>query len=218
MTAVAPDGSPVELFRHLPPGEDLAVVAAAVGPRPAAVLDLGSGAGRLANPLAEAGHEVTAVDEEPAMLAAVRGCRTVLTRIQDLDLGRGFDVVLLAGNLVNVDDDRRRAAYLRTCRRNVAAHGSVLVQRVDPVWAATAQAFESEHDGVAFQMRDVVADGEVLAATVRYRTAEVDATHRFHLRVLDDAAIEGLLHGAGLRLAGWLDARATWLQAVPADG
>jgi 2-polyprenyl-3-methyl-5-hydroxy-6-metoxy-1,4-benzoquinol methylase len=36
------------------------------------VLDLGAGAGRIADPLAELGHRVTAVDESPEMLAHIR--------------------------------------------------------------------------------------------------------------------------------------------------
>lgn len=46
----------------------LALAARANGP----VLELGAGSGRLAVPLAEDGHEVTAVDLDPAMLARAR--------------------------------------------------------------------------------------------------------------------------------------------------
>lgn len=46
----------------------LALAARAAGP----VLELAAGTGRLAVPLAEAGHDVTAVDIDPAMLARLR--------------------------------------------------------------------------------------------------------------------------------------------------
>ena len=75
----------------------------------ATVLDLGCGTGRLANELARWGHAVHGVDESAAMLTHVHpDVRTVQTRIQDLDLGRRFDVVVLASQLVNVADGRIR--------------------------------------------------------------------------------------------------------------
>ena len=50
----------------------LALAARTGGP----ILELGCGTGRVAVPLAAAGHEVTAVDIDPAMLEAPRGART----------------------------------------------------------------------------------------------------------------------------------------------
>jgi hypothetical protein len=38
------------------------------------------------------------------MLAHVRGAETVRGRIEELALGRRFDVVLLASHLINADD------------------------------------------------------------------------------------------------------------------
>ena len=45
---------------------------------------------------------MTAVDNSPAMLEHVAGAETVLTDIAALDLGRCFDVVVLASHFVNV--------------------------------------------------------------------------------------------------------------------
>ena len=53
----------------------------------ASVLDLGSGPGRIANPLARAGHDVVAVDDSQAMLDHVEGATTVLADLWTLDLG-----------------------------------------------------------------------------------------------------------------------------------
>jgi SAM-dependent methyltransferase len=57
-------------------------------PLGAAVLDLGSRTGRIGHRLIELGHPVTAVDDSPEMLGRVRGAQTVLSRIEELRIGR----------------------------------------------------------------------------------------------------------------------------------
>jgi SAM-dependent methyltransferase len=84
---VAPDGSPVEIYRRLPPGGEAELIHGAVG-RHASILELGCGAGRVTHELVRLGHWVTAVDESAEMLAHVRGAEVVETVIEELDLGR----------------------------------------------------------------------------------------------------------------------------------
>src|SRR5688500_20002169 len=101
MTIYAPDGSPVEAFAVLPPGPAPDLLDAVLPPA-ATVLDLGGGAGRIAHALAAKGHRVTLVDQCQAMLDHVHGgIEQHLADIEELDLGRTFDVVLLASFLVN---------------------------------------------------------------------------------------------------------------------
>lgn len=75
---------------------------ASFGPR--SVLDAGCGTGRVAIELARRDIEVVGVDLDPAMLgAAVRKAPElawVQADLAALDLGRTFDVVLLAGNVM----------------------------------------------------------------------------------------------------------------------
>jgi SAM-dependent methyltransferase len=74
--------------------------------RPATVLDAGCGTGRVAIELARRGHDVVGVDVDPAMLEAARAKAPNLTWLEaDLtdpafDLGRTFDIVVLAGNVL----------------------------------------------------------------------------------------------------------------------
>ncbi len=71
---------------------------------PASVLDAGCGTGRVAIELARRGLDVVGVDVEPSMLAQARAKAPGLPWVQadliSLDLGRRFDVVVLAGNVM----------------------------------------------------------------------------------------------------------------------
>ena len=70
------------------------------------VLDAGCGTGRVAIELAARGHRVVGVDADPRMLDTARAKAPALTWIQgDLaspggDIGAGFDLILLAGNVM----------------------------------------------------------------------------------------------------------------------
>jgi len=68
------------------------------------VLDAGCGTGRVAIELERRGYSVTGVDVDPAMLARARAKAPELPWIEadlaGLDLGRTFDVVVAAGNVM----------------------------------------------------------------------------------------------------------------------
>lgn len=83
---------------------------------PGSVLDAGCGTGRVAMELSRRGHPVVGVDVDEAMLAAARAKAPDLAWVHGdladpaLDLGRTFDVVLMAGNVlifVPVDSEDR---------------------------------------------------------------------------------------------------------------
>ena len=213
---VAADGSPVELYSRMPTFGEPDLVHASI-PAGVSILELGSGAGRMTHRLIALGHAVTGVDSSAAMLAHVRGAETVLASIEELDLGRTFGCVLLASQLVNVDDDAQRAAFLATCARHVAPDGVVLLQRYDPSWVADPRPSESTREGVTIRVLDPVRDGERLSATVEY---EVDGRRWRHgpftSRILDEDELTARLGVAGLALDRWLDDRRTWLAAAPA--
>ena len=73
-------------------------------PAPATVLDAGCGTGRVAAYLVGEGYDVVGVDVDEEMLRVAREDLPDLDwRLADLatlDLGRTFDVVLLAGNII----------------------------------------------------------------------------------------------------------------------
>ena len=73
---------------------------------PGSVLDAGCGTGRVAIELSRRGHEVVGVDVDTAMLERARakapGLAWVRGDLTDarIDLGRTFDIVVMAGNVL----------------------------------------------------------------------------------------------------------------------
>ena len=194
---VAPDGSPVEVYLRLPSRGEGELVAAALPP-PASLLELGCGTGRVTQQLVARGYSVVAVDESPEMLAHVRDAETVCARIEELDLGRRFDAVLLLSNLLTVEAEQRRA-FLEACAR----HGDLLVVETLPLaW----QPPESESLRVD-RSEDGVVHGEVFY--------DGGGSHAFAMRVFaDEAELAGAL--GKWRLDRWLDRDRGWFTAVRA--
>lgn len=212
---ITPDGCAVEFYARLSDFGEPAIVHDAAGAG-ASILELGCGTGRITHPLVALGHQVVAVDESPEMLAHVRGAQTVCARIEDLSLGRRFDVVLLASHLINATGIPVRTAFLAACRRHVADDGCVIIQCHGPDWFATATESESMRDGIVFRLRDVSRPGpDLVSATVEYVIGDQCWTQTFTAMSLDDAALATVLADAGLRLDRYLTQDRTWLRAVP---
>ncbi|MGH9179960.1 MAG: class I SAM-dependent methyltransferase, partial [Acidimicrobiales bacterium] len=97
---------------------------------PASVLDAGCGTGRVAIELARRGVEVVGVDLDPGMLAGARAKAPHLDwREGDLatvDLGRPFDVVVMAGNVMIFLEPGREAAVVANMARHVAPGGALV--------------------------------------------------------------------------------------------
>jgi SAM-dependent methyltransferase len=207
----------VELYSLLPPLGEPEVVHAAI-PTRASILELGAGAGRVTHPLLELGHPVVAVDESAEMLARVRGAETVRARIQELHLGRRFEVVLLASFLVNTPDRELRRRFLTACHEHVRHDGCVLVQRHEPRWFDQAAEGERTGGGITFRLRDLTRPGPgLLTATVEYQVGERVWTQWFTAERLDDDQLAAALGGAGLAADAYLTADGSWVRAVPAS-
>lgn len=113
-------------------GVDVHGEAAFVAARsPATVLDAGCGTGRVAVELARRGMEVTGVDVDAGMLDTARRTGAAVEWVEHdlttLDLGRTFDVVLLAGNVPLFTPPGTEVALVERCARHVARPGGVLV-------------------------------------------------------------------------------------------
>jgi SAM-dependent methyltransferase len=94
---------------------------------PLSVLDAGCGTGRVAIELARHGIEVVGVDADASMLATAARRAPELTWVEadltSLDLGRSFDVVVLAGNVPLFTPSGTQAALVAGVARHVAPGG-----------------------------------------------------------------------------------------------
>ncbi len=99
-----------------------------LGPR--SVLDAGCGTGRVAIELARRGIDVVGVDLDPSMLAAARAKAPHLTWITgdlaSIDLGRAFDAVVQAGNVMIFLAPGSEAAVVGAMARHLRAGGALV--------------------------------------------------------------------------------------------
>jgi 2-polyprenyl-3-methyl-5-hydroxy-6-metoxy-1,4-benzoquinol methylase len=97
---------------------------------PASVLDAGCGTGRVAIELARRGVDVVGVDLDDGLLAAARtkapDLPWHLADLATVDLGRTFDVVVLAGNVMIFVAHGTEATVLARLRAHVAPGGRLV--------------------------------------------------------------------------------------------
>jgi SAM-dependent methyltransferase len=118
--------------------DDLAAAGVAVhgeadfvmGLGPASVLDAGCGTGRVAIELAGRGVTVTGVDRDASMVATARRRAPELEwtvgDVDTVDLGREFDVVVMAGNVPLFTPAGTRPALVAGCARHLRAGGALV--------------------------------------------------------------------------------------------
>ena len=115
--------------------EDLALWRALAAAEAGPVLDVGAGAGRVALDLARHGHEVTALDRDPGLLAELAAraraagveVRTAVADAAGFELpGAPFGLVIVPMQTIQLLPGRAaRAAFLSSARDHLAAGGLV---------------------------------------------------------------------------------------------
>jgi SAM-dependent methyltransferase len=122
--------------------EDLNLYVALAGRLGGSVLELAVGSGRIAVPLAVAGHRVRGVDRDPHMLARARAAwqaadgasesagslELIEADITQLSLGEKFELVILGFNsLLALDGRAGQAACLRVIAQHLAPGGRAVI-------------------------------------------------------------------------------------------
>lgn len=202
---VSTDGSPVEAYAALPAEPELSVVRGHLKGR-VRVLDLGCGTGRIADPLSEAGHDVVAVDESEQMLRRVQYAHAMQSSIEQLDIGRTFDAVLLLSHLINADN---APAFLGAAARHLVEGGLLLAQRLEP--GQRWQVGSAQIGPVTVALVDVSVDGQRISGTTNYSVDGRRWTQRWVLWDRSNEQIASLLGDAGLRLT---TADGVWVTAT----
>lgn len=94
------------------------------------VLDAGCGTGRIAIELARRGHDVTGIDLDLGMLASARrnarGLSWVEGDLSTFDLGRTFDTVVMAGNVMIYVEPGTEANVVARCAAHLDVDGSLV--------------------------------------------------------------------------------------------
>jgi len=182
------------------------------------ILDVGAGTGRVTLELARAGHEVVALDREPAFLDVLRerarGLRveTVVGDAGGFELpGRRFGLVVAPMQTIQLLGSAGRAGFLRSVRAHLTDHGLVACALADAL-----EAFDAEHfvlplpdvghvDGATYYSQPVaLRDRGDRMAIERIRTV-VEASGRrsasddvIHLDKVDARQVEAEALAAGL--------------------
>ena len=112
------------------------------------VLDVGAGTGRVALDLARRGHEVVALDRDPALLGALRergaglSVSTVAADARDFALDRQFALVIVPMQTLQLlGGPAGRARFLKCARAHLTGGGLLAVALADAL-----QAFDEDHD------------------------------------------------------------------------
>jgi len=185
-----PDAGFAELYAQLPDATDLwpwlELAQSATPP----VLYLGVGTGRIAVPLSAAGIELVGVDSHPGMLERLRGRlpRTELieSRIEDLGLGRRFDLVVAPSNILYLVERLRRAAD------HLADGGALAFELANPHWLRAGGG-----DGVRVRAFD--GNGARLEVDYRLPNGRTITQHA-EVAIVWPEEVDNWLTSAGLRL------------------
>jgi SAM-dependent methyltransferase len=204
-------GAPVDLYRLLEAADEPELIDREL-PDDAEILELGAGSGRITHPLIALGRRVVAVDYNPEMLELIEGAETVLSRIEDLDLGRTFGGVLLMSTLINAPDDTR-LALLRSVRRHLAPNGIALIERYDPEIGNDPTPTERHLGAVTIRVSEISRVGHRISQTIDY-DAGTHGQWRIRIEgrhVVSDDEMLAALAEAHLRLLRWIDPARRWL-------
>jgi len=185
-----PDAGFAELYTQLPDETDLwPWLELAQGATPP-VLYLGVGTGRVAVPLSAAGIELVGVDSHPGMLERLRErlplTELIQSRIEDLKVGRRFDLVIAPSNILYLVERLRRAAD------HLADGGTLAFELANPHWLRAGGG-----DGV--RVRSFDGNGARLEVDYRLPNGRTITQHA-EVAIVWPEEMDNWLTAAGLRL------------------
>ncbi len=184
------------------------------------VLDVGAGTGRVALDLAACGHDVTALDHDPALLSALHAragglaVSTVVADARTFALECRFALILVPMQTVQLlPHAADRGAFLRCARAHLEPGGRLAAALADPFEGFDAEHTEpprpdvAHHGGVSYSSQAVAVrdEGDAMVIERIRRTVAADGSHTaapdvVRLARLDAGTLEREGLGAGLRV------------------
>ncbi|WP_239657402.1 class I SAM-dependent methyltransferase [Mycobacterium riyadhense] len=216
---VTNDGTMVESLRRLPATGQVERIRNLIEPK-CCLLDLGAGVGRLANPLAKLGYQVTAVDDSADLLAEIPHARRVCARIEKLRLPEKFDAVLLASSLINYPGVELRRGVLATVAHHLKPTGKAVIQWRSPLWFASLRQGGSSQwaDGPLVRIANVHTDGDGLVnGDVTFEFDGQTWCQPFRLEYMTSAELRDELGRVGLQLDTSDPDTTEWLEVTVDD-
>lgn len=213
-----PDGCSVSLYQALPYMGELEEVINLFEPG-MAVLELGCGTGRLCSRLLEVGCVVTGVDESAEMLALLpQQVNAVQSKLEELDLKKRYDIVLLASHLINHPDAEVRDAFAQCASRHLKNGGRFIVKRHSAAWLESAEVgFMSEVEGNAMHIEEIKREAGVVHMRLRYELGAQTWRHSFSTLPLSETDVETILSRHDFRTVRWLGKQRLWAVAGAGD-
>jgi ubiquinone/menaquinone biosynthesis C-methylase UbiE len=183
------------------------------------VLEVMCGTGRILVPLARAGFEITGIDANDRMLEVARRklakeppevqkrATLVKADARDLDLGKKFDLVILAFSSVNHllspnDQDRAMACLKRHMTENGLLAVASFIPRQEKLHSEKLdKEVDLESGDLLIRYSTLTMDPETDLMCVKYRW-EIDRelASAFDLRLLKPNQLKALLEGAGFEV------------------
>jgi hypothetical protein len=155
-------------------------------------------------PLVNAGVALVGVDAHPGMLERVAqrlpGTELILGRLEQLDLGRLFELVMVPSNILYTQERLRGAA------RHLAAGARLAFELANPHWLRAG-----DHDGV----RVLRLDGNDARLEIDYRLQDRTYTQVADISLVWPEEIDGWLSGANLVLERMFGQREAELSTSP---
>lgn len=164
------------------------------------ILELGCGTGRLAVPLARAGHAVTGIDVSDAMLSRARAAvdaaglagQVTLLRgdLRDFDLAERFALAIIPINtFMHCYDAEQQLACLRCVRRHLRSGGRLVIDVYQPDLEALLEADgRLVSDGAVFDPET----GHTIQRTTHRRLDMANQTQHITF-TLDEVATDGVV-------------------------
>jgi 2-polyprenyl-3-methyl-5-hydroxy-6-metoxy-1,4-benzoquinol methylase len=186
-----PDEAFAELYAQLPDVTDPEPWLGWARKAKPPVLYLGIGTGRIAVPLARAGIQLVGVDAHPGMLRRLAErlptVELIQARIEDLDLDRRFDLVMVPSDILSTTPRLQRAAL------HVAPGGRLAFEMMNPHWLKAVS-----HPGV--RVRSMTTARVDMEVDYRLPDGSVRTQEAHDAPLIWPEDVEPWLKTAGLRL------------------